>query len=77
VRHLQPGKAIEKKDTKAVLLKISLRGDAGILEFVEYQDGTLGVHRDGSPVEGCQWNADQFDRALKEFTDLQRRLEHG
>jgi hypothetical protein len=58
---------------KTVLLKVALRGNAGLLEFVEYHDGTLAAHRDGAAIQ--QWPGTDFQQGLQSFTALQRQLE--
>ena len=62
---------------KNVLLKVALRGNAGLLEFVEYHDGTLAAHRDGAPLAGQHWPPTDFQHGLQSFTALQRHLESG
>jgi hypothetical protein len=46
----------------------------GDLALAEYADGTIGILRDGKPVEGCRWAVGELEQAVDGFTQLQRRL---
>ena len=50
---------------------------SGDLALAEYADGTIGILRDGQPVEGCRWALGQLEQAVDRFTALQRQLKNG
>jgi hypothetical protein len=47
----------------------------GSLALVEYEDGTLGITRDGQPLEGCRWKPGRLDQSIKAFRDISARLQ--
>jgi hypothetical protein len=50
---------------------------SGDLALAEYADGSIGILRDGKPVEGCRWALGEVEQAVEGFTALQRRLKNG
>jgi hypothetical protein len=50
---------------------------SGDLALAEYADGTIGILRDGTPVDGCRWALGDLEQAVNGFTALQRQLKNG
>ena len=51
---------------------IIFRHDALLL--VEYDDGTFGIERDGTPLPGCRWDAKRLSVGVRTFRDIELRL---